>query len=196
MLLRMGGERQSGSTRKAQIAKEALFLLATGGPHRLTAKRLGAAVGIDHSSIFRHFPDKAAIISAAIELFERRLDESFPPPNSLPLERLRLFFLHRLVLSNASPEIIRCALNPQLLEVAGEDFHAQEVRRIVAKSISFITDCLENAKDDGQISSAVPTTDLVWIVAGILRGASSARDSSSEDPSKTWGRLENLLRKL
>jgi len=97
----------------------ALELLAEGGPRQLTARNLGARVGMDGSSLFRHFENKGAILHAAIDDFEAALDSTIPAATP-SWDSLRRFFVGRLALVQARPEVIRLAFNQHLLVVSGD----------------------------------------------------------------------------
>lgn len=60
--------RLDNKTRREQIAQAALDLVSTRGYRALTVKRLAAKVGLTPSGLYRHFPDKAAILDALLEL--------------------------------------------------------------------------------------------------------------------------------
>lgn len=60
--------RLDNKTRREQIAQAALDLVSTRGYRALTVKRLAAKVGLTPSGLYRHFPDKAAILDAILEL--------------------------------------------------------------------------------------------------------------------------------
>lgn len=183
--------RKQREIRQEEIAAAALELLAEEGPRQLTVRNLGARVGLDGSSLFRHFDTKAAILHAAIDQFEAALSDTIPdaPPS---WASLRVFFIRRLALVQARPEIIRLAFNQHSLEVTGASEHADRVREVVQRSVSFIRGCLEHAQSEGTISDAVPATAQVWIVTGILRGAALGTGRRPK-PEEAWQWLASTL---
>src|SRR5436190_2776929 len=74
------------SPARDRILARAIELFATHGFEAMTMRRLGDAVGLDNSSLYRHFPSKAALADAVLdhvagELFARTaplLDPSRP----------------------------------------------------------------------------------------------------------------------
>jgi AcrR family transcriptional regulator len=184
--------RKQHDERRAEIAAAALELLAEEGPRQLTARRLGARVGMDGSSLFRHFENKAAILHAALDRFETALAESFPDAEP-SWESLRTFFSRRLALVQARPEVIRLAFNQHLLVVSGETEHADRVREVVARSVTFIRACLEDAQSAGVISAAVPAAAQVWVVTGVLRGAALGSMRPRPTPEEAWQWLASTL---
>jgi AcrR family transcriptional regulator len=180
-------------SRKVQIANAALRILAEAGPHRLTARELGAQVGIDNSTVFRHFANKGEIIDAALDEFEAVLEETLP--QSAPsLAALKGFFTQRMALVQRRPEVIRLAFNPGILAMAGQEAHAARVRAIVGRSVEFIRSCLAAAQSAGEVTAEVPAHALVWVVTGILRGAVLGSESPVA-PELAWSYVHNLLRK-
>lgn len=184
--------RKQHEERKEEIAAAALAILAEEGPRQLTARNLGARVGMDGSSLFRHFENKAAILHAAIDVFETSLSESFPDTEP-SWESLRTFFVRRLALVQARPEVVHLAFNQHLLVVSGETEHAERVRAVVARSVSFIRACLEHAQAAGVISSAIPAAAQVWVVAGMLRGAALGSMQPKPTPDEAWKWLASTL---
>lgn len=115
-------------------------------------------------------------------------------PESAPSwESLRIFFLQRLALVQARPEVIQLAFNQHLLVVSGELDHAARVREIVARSVSFIRACLERAQSDGLISRTVPAAAQVWVVTGMLRGAAQGSMEPRPTPNEAWQWLASIL---
>lgn len=184
--------RKQHKERRSEIAAAALAILAEEGPRQLTARNLGARVGMDGSSLFRHFKNKGAILHAAIDVFEMALSESFPETNP-SWESLRVFFVRRLALVQARPEIVHLAFNQHLLVASGETEHADRVRAVVARSVSFIRDCLKHAQQAGVISSTVPAAAQVWVVAGLLRGAALGSMEPRPAPDMAWHWLASTL---
>ncbi len=148
---------------------------------------------MDGSSLFRHFENKAAILHAAIDVFETSLSESFPDTEP-SWDSLRTFFVRRLALVRARPEVVHLAFNQHLLVVSGEAEHAERVRAVVARSVSFIRSCLEHAQAAGVISSAIPAAAQVWVVAGMLRGAALGSMDPKPTPDEAWQWLASTLR--
>src|ERR1700750_1387804 len=76
----------SKSAARDRILTRAIELFATHGFDTMTMRRLGEAVGLDNSSLYRHFPSKAALAAAVLdhvagEIFARtapQIDPSRP----------------------------------------------------------------------------------------------------------------------
>jgi len=167
----------------------------------MTAAALAEEVGIADGTVFRHFKDKEEIVTAAIDLFEKALKGTFPPPGGEPLDRLGSFVVKRLTVVRANPELLRLAFNDRLAEAAGEE-GAARVEQLVGRSVTFIHDCLADAQSMGQVTREVRVMMLAWMVIGVVRGASSAGRHSAPGkkgladttPENLWTTLEHFLR--
>ena len=187
--------------RRIQIAKAALRIISDLGVRRLTSAALAKEVGIADGTIFRHFKNKTEIVDAAIDLFEEAIEGAFPPDEGAPLERLGAFVVMRLALVRERPEILRLALNDRLAEAAGKE-GAMRVGGLVARSMIFVRGCLAEAQERGEIARDASLTLLVWMVIGVIRGASTnqlkaasaAQDLSSATPEQVWASLDQFLR--
>lgn len=191
----MAKRRLRADERREQIAMAALSIIATQGAGSLTAAALARSVGTSDAALFRHFPDKAAIVEAAIATFERTLMRDFPPQDPDPLARLRSFFVHRVTLCRAHPHILKLAFDDRLLDAA-DAAGARRVNRAVARSVEFIHTCVREAQEAG----ALPPIDPVvvgWMVTGVVRGAVAAVTRSKGralDPNALWDAVEVILR--
>ena len=197
----MTTERLPTEQRQRQIAEAALRIVAEHGVHRLTAAALAAEVGIADGTIFRHFRNKEEIVHAAIDLFEKALESTFPPPTEDPLERLGSFMVGRLELVREHPEFLRLAFNDRLAEAAGEK-GAHRIEGLVGRSVAFVRQCLEEAQNRGQVTREAPPMLLVWMVIGVIRGAATGgpllatveKDLPGASPTQVWKALERFLR--
>lgn len=197
----MATRRLPRAQRRLQIADATLRLLADAGVRRLTLVEIGRAVGVSDASVLRHFKDKQAVVTAAIERFGALLAEDLPGDIADPLRRLGAFFIRRLAKVRAHPELMALAYDRRLRDAAGEDGVAQ-VNAHIGRSARFVRACLEEAQAAGAISAAVPTQMWVWIIAGLLRGASFAiphglgADAAMAEmsPERCWELVEQILR--
>ncbi len=183
--------------RRQQIAEATLKILARRGARELTAQQIAQEVGIKDGSLFRHFASIEAMVTAAIDLFEQRMAESFPKTDGKPMLQLREFFVHRSALVTKHPDVMRLAFNDRLMEVAGQK-GTRKVQRMVQRSLGFVRECLEAAQQQGVITAEVPVEVLVWTVTGVIRGLAGSDASGRRrklDSDQAWHALETLLQR-
>ena len=94
-----------------QITQAAVLLYAAEGPKGFTMRKLGAALGIRASALYRHFDSKEAILDAVASAADSRLAEALQssakrPPRRHQLERLTT---RALRFAAAQPHLFRIA---------------------------------------------------------------------------------------
>lgn len=186
--------------RRRQIAEAALDIIATEGVHHLTTINIAHRVGIADGSLFRHFASKEEIVAAAIDAFERRMDETLPERGDDPLADLERFFVNRLSVARRHPETLRLAFNDRLAEAAGEE-GAKRVGAVIQRSVDFVAGCLSRARERGQLPADVPLEVVLWMVLGVLQGAARSgpsrarRSPGALGPEDVWRWLVTALRR-
>ena len=61
-------KRVAGADRERQIADATLKLVSRYGVHGATISRIAAAVGVSRAALYRHFPNREAMLRAALDL--------------------------------------------------------------------------------------------------------------------------------
>lgn len=188
----MSQRRQPTAERQRQLAEAALRLLATQGVAGLTAKNLGSAVGISDGAVFKHYPNKEAILDAAITRFEALLDDPVIAPDTRPLERLERFFLHRVERVRENPEILGLAFSHRLESAAGERGR-ERVRHVMARSVAFIRRCLREGQRAAEVGGSASPEVQAWMVLGVLRAAATGATGRTT-PERIWSEVAATLR--
>ena len=67
---------------RVRIAQAALAVVDRDGLEALSMRRLGAALGVEGMAIYRHFPNKAAVLAGVVEVLLGEL--VIPPPSDIP----------------------------------------------------------------------------------------------------------------
>lgn len=157
---------------KSRIVSAARALYFERGPDAVTMRAVAERVGVTATALYRHFPDKDAILREVVgegsRLLGSHLFRALEAPT--PLERLRATAFAYLDFALAQPQAYRA-----LFEPAGEDdaspMHAQRgaVRR-------FLRDRVREAMDAGVIAPGDPdgTALTVW---ALLHGLASLHQS-------------------
>jgi AcrR family transcriptional regulator len=129
-------------TRKALTpddwAMAALAALARGGVAAVSVATLARELGATRGSFYWHFPHRDALLTAALELWERRAtDEMITVAEREPDPLLRLRrLLHDAVTVDPVP-----GLEPSIAANAGHPAVAPVLQRVTARRIDFLTRC-------------------------------------------------------
>ena len=65
-----------------RIAQAALAVVDRDGLEALSMRRLGAELGVEGMAVYRHFPNKAAVLAGVVEVLLAEL--VIPPPSNVP----------------------------------------------------------------------------------------------------------------
>lgn len=189
-------ERKAGDDRRREIADAALQVIARHGVGGFTAVAIGHEVGLSDGALFRHFPTKEAIVLAAIDRVGELLFEGFPPEHPDPLRRLGEFYLRRMRVVRARPEIVRLFASEELSHAAAED-GARRLAEFRRRSSGFVRSCLQEAARRELLAPHVGVDEATLVVMGTLLAVAHARPSpgdSTELPERLWRQLETFLR--
>lgn len=121
-----------------QWAHAALDAMAAGGLEAVAVEPLARRLGVTKGSFYWHFPNRGALVQAALELWERQeTEDAIAGVENIqdPYERIVLLFKQ----SNSSYRAGRLYL---ALAAASDDPAVSEVvRRISARRLSYLQDC-------------------------------------------------------
>lgn len=192
-------DRRSTEDRQREIADATLRIIAAQGLRGFTTAAVAAEVGLSDGAIFRHFPNKAAIVTAAIDRVEELLFTGAPAPAADPLERLGDFVRFRVATIHAHPGIPRIVFSEELAHAAGDE-GAGKVAELKRRSFTFVRWCLEEAAERKLLVSDVPVDHLVLLVQGLLlalafRASESDAPSASAAAEQAWRSVERLIRR-
>src|SRR5260221_11987060 len=67
---------------RSRIAEAALAIVDRDGLDALSMRRLGAELGVEGMAIYRHFPNKAAVLAGVVDALLSEL--VIPPPSRVP----------------------------------------------------------------------------------------------------------------
>jgi AcrR family transcriptional regulator len=152
--------RKPAAERREEIAEAALRLIGEGGTAAVTTTRLAEAVGVSSGAPFRHFGSLDAVLVAAIRLAAARIDETLPPPDLLPLERLECLAQARVALFAAEPGLAWLLRSDAALSTLPPEAVA-DLKGVVKRSRAFIRQALEEAVDQGLVRGDVPMPVLM-----------------------------------
>jgi len=193
-------KRRPTEARRLQIADATLRIIAESGLGRFTTSAIAEAVGVTNGAIFRHFPSKEAIVSAAIDRAEEVLFGDEEEVGGDPIARLGEFVRRRVRVVRDNPGITRIVFSNALAQAAGAD-GAARVQGFKRRTVAHIEACLAEASEQGLLREGVPLEHLVLIIQGTVLGLvflSETADSEAPgaDPADAvWSSLESMIRR-
>ena len=125
----------------ADWAEAALRAIGEGGLAAVAVETLAVRLGATKGSFYWHFPNREALVTAALERWERRATDDVIAalaPVADPLRRLRR--LGEVAFSDAPEEVIEATL----LSSSGDPLVAPVLARVTAARLGFIERCLRD----------------------------------------------------
>jgi AcrR family transcriptional regulator len=192
-------ERKTTDIRQAEIVDAAMRIIASKGSRKFTAELLGARVGVTAGAIFRHFKNMDAIVEAIVSRMEEILFEDFPPEAVDPIERLGIFFQHRIRTIVAQPHISRMLLSDHLAQAGGKA-QARRLEEFKRRSRDFVFECLREALESGTLrGEAGPEEGAILVLGGIFALAHAITrvpnpGEVEQLAHRVWSVIESTLR--
>lgn len=195
----MARQYESSETRRRQIAKAALSVLAEDGVGGFTTRAIARRVGVTDGTLFRHFADKHEIVLAAMDLLEEGLLVDLEHRGG-PVERLEAMFRHRARFVGSNTSVGRLIFSEQLVHLAGEAGR-QKVALWRARSLQYMHAALEEAHALGATPPGVDPVALAQVIQGVLLTfALMANIAPPESPEAmedridwSWSTLHTLI---
>lgn len=154
--------RRTTAERQRQIAEATLRLVAKYGVHGATVSRIAAAVGLSRAALYKHFPNQAAVLRAALDLMiERSPSWLSRSAGTTVLERLKnMGACHA---SWASSEF-ETFIHP-LFQFAAASNGGELTKEIGERHLMFVqafAELIEEGKREGSIRQDVDTEVIAW----------------------------------
>ena len=157
--------------RQQEILSASLAVIDREGLKRFTMKNVALEIGVTDAALYKHFPDKSAILGALATLFkENTLDSLVEIRNNASLDalgKLEVFIKGRaqqfqenraLTVTLFSDELFRGNAAVSLLNQDATDSHAQHLEAI-----------LKEGQENGSIRPDIPTQHLAMLLMGPMR---------------------------
>jgi AcrR family transcriptional regulator len=171
------------------ILRAAVDELADVGYGRVTIEAVAARAGVGKSTIYRHWPDKLALLADAFETFHEQM---VPDLGDLPVREAVALLLRHVAEVVVDSTFSRCI--PALIEGAERDPRVREFHhRYSAERRQAIIDLIVRGIEEGQISD---TTDPVLATTALLGAIFYRRLMTGEpfEPGQTAGLVDLVLR--
>lgn len=195
----MRAEKQETSVRREQIAEAALELVASSGLRKLSIAAVARRVGLVPSGIYRHFPNKEAMLGAVLDLLEKRLGaivQAALEESDQPLEQLRAVLLRHVRFireGRAIPRIIFSDVH------AGHPDRRQRVLQIMSGYMGRLVEIIRRGQRQKQIRADLdPQTAAMLffgmvVPAGILWQLTDGGFDVTRHAVKSWRAYREML---
>ncbi len=165
------GKRRSSKERRA-LAIDAVIDLASGmNPADITTAAISERMGLTQGALFRHFPNKDAVLQAVMEsVSERilfRIDEAVREETS-PLEALRAIFMAHVGFIESNPGVPRLLFSE--LQRTEETGAKRAVEAFLEASAMRILEQLDEAKKFGLVSRDICARSAAMSLIGGVQG--------------------------
>jgi AcrR family transcriptional regulator len=157
------------SNRQQQIVEAALAIITDRGLEALTIKNIAARVGFSDAAVYRHFRNKAQILSTIIDIFARdsaRLLQEIHGCACPELEKIRLFFLDRCRVFSADRVLATVMFAENLFQ--NDPLLAAKVQQVLHGHRRLLLETLCGGQRKKTIRS-LPAGHLFTMVMGSLR---------------------------
>ncbi len=166
-----GRRRISAEARREEIVAAALELAARQGPEKTTTAHMARAVGVTQGAIFRHFPTKDAIWTAAIEWVRGRVMRVIgeaAADGTDPLDALEKVFHAHIAFVAEHPGIPRLMFSH--LRHSGDSRVKQLMQEMMAGYEARIVAILQAAKGAGQVAPDLDEQAAATLFLGMFQG--------------------------
>lgn len=184
-----GGDRRRRPGRKIEILQGAMALLE-GREGRLTTAALAHKVGVSEAALYRHFPNKQAILQGLAEYIGAHL---LQPANQVmereePTEvQLGRVFKYHLTFFANHPGLCRLFLAERSLDETGAV--AEYMAGVVAKYAAQIKQILRRGQVLEEVANNLHITAAAELMVGLVqsRVAQFVLSDFRQPPDKGWG---------
>lgn len=145
-------ERADAARNRARILEAAAALFAERPPHEVTMDEIAKAAGVGRGTLYRRYPDRAAIAVALLDEHERALQERLlrgePPlgPGAPPAERLAAFYAAMVgLLEDHAHLVLGTEVGRSRFETGAYGFWRAHVRSLLVAAGTPAPDALTDA---------------------------------------------------
>ncbi len=159
----------SADLRRAETVAAVIKLAATHDPATMTTGQIAAAMGVSQGALFRHFPDKMAIWTAALEWTSRELNHRFDAlPDSPPLTRLEAMLAAHVDFVIEQPGVPRILFGE--LQRAGDTPAKAIARQLMAEYRTRVARELHTAREAGEIAGTTDVEAATVLLLAMMQG--------------------------
>lgn len=183
----------SSGRRKADIAEAALRLVNREGLKRLSVARLAEELGVVPSALYRHYPNKDAILDAVLELVGERLAqhvEKVRREHFSALSRLDALLAQHVLFITSNQALPRILFSEEIIGDA--DRRRERLGEIIHAHVTRIAALIAEGQEEGEIRTDVSAEAVAVMFLGIVQPAailwhvSGGRFDFSEHARTAW----------
>lgn len=165
----MGIKKEPTEVRREQIIRAALGIIGDEGIQGLTTSGIAKAVGISEANIYRHFKNKDAILTAAVEDLEDTISnilKSVTTRNISPLDKLaQIFKLHlsHIQENKGVPRLVFSSelhFRPDLRD---------KLSSLIDRYLKMLKAILDEGVGEGSVKSATDTKAMAGVFVGMIQ---------------------------
>lgn len=163
--------RRSSESRQAEVIEAVLKLSAEHSPGLITTQEIADAVGVTQGAIFRHFPNKEAMLLATISRVEENLLgelEAVANAAGAPLAGLQQVFFAHIDFVAHTPGVPRLIFNE--LQQAADSPVKMGVRRMLERYRRLLMSLLGAAIAAGEIRADLDAGAAATLFLGTIQG--------------------------
>lgn len=188
------------TARQKEIIAAALGIITDQGLEALTIKNIAERVGFSDAAVYRHFENKAQILSTIIDFFadsSERLLEEINACSCASLDKIKLFFLDRCRVFSADRVLATVMFAENLFQ--NDPRLAKQVHQVLGTHRQLLLKIIRSGQRQKTIR-ALPAEHVFTVVMGSLRllvlqwRADDYGFDLMPAGEKLWRSLEMLIR--
>jgi len=161
----------SGEQRRASTVETVIELASEQNPEEITTTAIARRMGLSQGALFRHFPNKDAILQAVISWVAERLlsrvDKASAKASS-PLEALQAVFMAHIDFVASHPGVPRMLFGE--LQRAKVTPAKQMARTLIANYSERVKALIEQGKRKGELDERLDSGAAATMFIGIIQG--------------------------
>ena len=158
--------------RQDQIAEAALDIVRHAGIQALNIAAIAQKVDIVPSAVYRHYKNKSEVISAVLQLIEKRLGAHFQEvvnQNLGAIEKLQLLLDRHITLISGNNAIPRIIFSEEVIGSIPE--RRQQLYNIIQDVIGKVAKIIRDGQQEGSIRNDVDSENMAVAFMGMIQPA-------------------------
>ena len=158
--------------RQDQIAEAALDIVRHGGIQALNVAVIAQNVGIVPSAVYRHYKNKSEVISAVLQLIEKRLGAHFQEvanQNLGAIEKLQLLLDRHITLISGNNAIPRIIFSEEVIGSTPDK--REQLYSIIQDVIGKVARIIREGQEEGSIREDLDAEGMAVAFMGMIQPA-------------------------